>query len=343
MAAPPTGTLRADYSPTYDQAIGGKADDVLAILNPSNPEWWTVRNARTGQQGFMPATFIVISDDVRAAFDRRIRERSPSPPPVGDGGLRSGLKLMVSAAESVKKRGADTVMQLDIGANIDADYFSAMAKEGGAALAAAAEEGAALAAAATTAAIDTAQSGVSAAQEGGLGVLAAAQDAKASVEQLQDERWWQVYEERRALWEQDMLPKWQDGQVNSSSRRIRRLVVHGIPHEVRPAVWMTVVGNELGLTRAEFESDYSAANPLSPGRPEGEVSAERLKAGRALIATDLERTFSKMGGVDVVSSAGACDLWICFDRLRVVVVGAAERARGLPALRKFTSNVLHCL
>jgi hypothetical protein len=296
----PTGTLRIDYTPSYDAAIAGKAGDVLSIVSAANAEWWTVCNARTKEQGFVPASFVVIADDVREAIERRTRRPAALPSTDSDV-VRGGLKLLSSAASGAAtsvKKGADTVKQaaaaapqLDLAATIDTEYFAAVG----------------------TSISEGVRSGVAQAQESGTTLIAAAQDAKASVEQLQEERAKQQHEERRRIWTEGVLPQWQAG--DATSRRVRRLVAQGIPQEVRPAAWMTVVGNALGLTRAMFEAELQPTNPLSPGRPEGEESAERLKAGRALIATDLERTFSKMGGCDHTALGSVLEAYLLYNHL----------------------------
>jgi hypothetical protein len=322
----PTGTLRIDYTPSYDAAIAGKAGDVLSIVSAANAEWWTVCNARTKEQGFVPASFVVIADDVREAIERRTRRPAALPSTDSDV-VRGGLKLLSSAASGAAtsvKKGADTVKQaaaaapqLDLAATIDTEYFAAV----GTSISEGVRSGVAQAATIDTdyfAAVGTSisegvRSGVAQAQESGTTLIAAAQDAKASVEQLQEERAKQQHEERRRIWTEGVLPQWQAG--DATSRRVRRLVAQGIPQEVRPAAWMTVVGNALGLTRAMFEAELQPTNPLSPGRPEGEESAERLKAGRALIATDLERTFSKMGGCDHTALGSVLEAYLLYNHL----------------------------
>jgi hypothetical protein len=279
----PTGTLRIDYEPSYDSAIGGKAGDVLLLVNPEGTEWWSARNVRTEEEGYIPASFVDISDAVRDAIDRR-RTATPDSDALS-ANMRGGLKLLSSAASGAGRsvlKGADTVKQvaasgpLDLSTNIGASISEGV------------------------------RSGVSAAQESGTSLMAVAQDAKASVEQLQEQRWKQQYEERRRLWTEDVLPQWEA--TDTSSRRVRKLVASGIPHEVRPAAWMTVVGNCLGLTREQFEKELH-----STSHPDGDMSAERLEAGRAMIATDLERTFSKMGGCDAKALTAVLEAYLLYN------------------------------
>ena len=70
MAEPniPTGSIRADYAPTYGKAITCVACDTVAILNPEDPQWWECKNLRTDECGFVPASFIIISDQLPLPF-----------------------------------------------------------------------------------------------------------------------------------------------------------------------------------------------------------------------------------------------------------------------------------
>ncbi len=304
----PTGTLRIDYEPSYDSAIGGKAGDVLLLVNPEGTEWWSARNVRTEEEGYIPASFVDISDAVRDAIDRR-RTATPDSDALS-ANMREGLKLLSSAASGAGRsvlKGADTVKHvaasgpLDLSTNIGASISEGV-RSG---VSAAQESGTSLMAVGTSIS-EGVRSGVSAAQESGTSLMAVAQDAKASVEQLQEQRWKQQYEERRRLWTEDVLPQWEA--TDTSSRRVRKLVASGIPHEVRPAAWMTVVGNCLGLTREQFEKELH-----STSHPDGDMPAERLEAGRAMIATDLERTFSKMGGCDAKALTAVLEAYLLYN------------------------------
>ena len=324
----PTGTLRLNYEPSYHSAIGGSAGDALVIINPADANWWRVQNVRTQEEGFVPASFVDVSDTVRDAIDRR--RMAASDPDTLSANVRGGLKLLSSAASGAGRtvlKGADTVKQVaasapldlptGIGASIAEGVRSGVsaAQESGTSLMAvgtsisegvrsAAQESTNLMAVGTSIS-EGVRSGVSAAQGSGTNLLAAAQDAKASVEQLQEHRWKQQYEERRRLWTEDVLPQWQA--TDASTRRVRKLVACGIPHEVRPAAWMTVVGNSLGLTRELFEKEL-----LSTCRGQ---STERLANGRAMIATDLERTFSKMGGCDAEALGSVLEGYLLYNHL----------------------------
>ncbi|EPE04178.1 tbc1 domain family member 14 [Ophiostoma piceae UAMH 11346] len=71
------------------------------------------------------------------------------------------------------------------------------------------------------------------------------------------------------IWEQDILPRWNDA---IRERRTRDLWWRGIAPRIRGAVWTRAIGNELGLTEASFDAALSRAH---------EVEA-RAKAGTAV-------------------------------------------------------------
>ncbi len=242
----PTGTLRIDYEPSYDAAIGGKAGDILLLVNTEGNEWWSARNVRTEEEGYVPASFVDISDAVRDSIDKR-RMATPDSD-VLSANMRGGLKLLSSAASGAGRsvlKGVDTVKQVAASGPLDlSTSIGASISEGVRSGVSAAQESGTSLMAVGTSISEGVRSGVSAAQESGTSLMAVAQDAKASVEQLQEQRWKQQYEERRRLWTEDVLPQWEA--TDASSRRVRKLVASGIPHEVRPAAWMTVVGNCLG-------------------------------------------------------------------------------------------------
>ena len=118
---------------------------------------------------------------------------------------------------------------------------------------------------------------------------AAAQDARAAVEDKKDERWLRARDEERRVWVEEVLPGWHSGGIRQRGKKVRKLIEKGLPQEVRPLAWTEVVGNELALTRAMFERELKASHDAAP--------TARVRAGRALIETDLERTFSSMGGL----------------------------------------------
>ena len=91
------------------------------------------------------------------------------------------------------------------------------------------------------------------------------------------------------MWVEEVLPRWHTDQIRKRSKKVQKLIEKGLPQEVRPLAWTEVVGNELALTRAMFEKELKASHDAAP--------TARVRAGRALIETDLERTFSSMGGL----------------------------------------------
>ena len=55
------GTVQADYSPSYEAAVGASAGDRVHILKrPEDSDWWTVKVLKTQKLGFMPRSFIVV-------------------------------------------------------------------------------------------------------------------------------------------------------------------------------------------------------------------------------------------------------------------------------------------
>ena len=74
------GSVTTRYEPSFATAIGGEAGDSVAVVSATDAEWWTVRNERTGEQGFMPASMIDISaetEDAMVKAGATIARRSP--------------------------------------------------------------------------------------------------------------------------------------------------------------------------------------------------------------------------------------------------------------------------
>ena len=262
------GTVSTKYEPSFASAIRGDEGDPVEIVSAQDSEWWTVRNERSGQEGFMPASMITVSEAVEAAM------------------LAAGA---VSARRSPHANAAQESTKM---------VFSKLSKLGKAKVAKVVHSTSDLAASSADMAISAARSSASAATATAseaahsinqINLHAAALDARAAVEERKDERWVRAREEERRVWVEEVLPGWHSGQIRQRSKRVRKLIEKGLPQAVRPLAWTEVVGNQLALTRDMFETELKASHDAAP--------TARVRAGRALIETDLERTFSSMGGL----------------------------------------------
>lgn len=113
----------------------------------------------------------------------------------------------------------------------------------------------------------------------------------------------QQFADARRVWKQEWLPKW-DREATSgrgtasikesdrSGRRMRVLLQSGVPPALRAKVWSLAVGNELEITKDQFDMMVATAKATA------DVTAEendRVATTRAMIATDLHRTVGKIG------------------------------------------------
>lgn len=111
------------------------------------------------------------------------------------------------------------------------------------------------------------------------------------------------FAEARRAWQQEWLPKWEREVTRSGSaaaikdsdrtgRRMRGLLQVGVPPSLRAKVWSLAVGNELEITKDQFEMMVATAKATA------DVTAEengRVATTREMIATDLHRTVGKIG------------------------------------------------
>ena len=100
---------------------------------------------------------------------------------------------------------------------------------------------------------------------------------------------------------EDWLPKWEadasgggaavkDG--DRSGRRMRGLLHSGVPPALRARVWSLALGNELEITKDQFEIMVATAKATA------DITADengRVATTRMMIATDLHRTVGKIG------------------------------------------------
>lgn len=262
-----SGTVTTRYEPSFATAIQGDEGDPVEIVSAQDSEWWSVRNERSGKQGFMPASMITISEEVEGAMvaaGAAIARRSPHA-----SAAQESTKMVFSKLKLGKAKVAKMVNSTSDLAATSADMAMAAARSS--------------ASAATSTASEAAHS------INQINLHAAALDARAAVEEKKDERWLRAREEERRVWVEEVLPGWHHGQIRQRSKRVRKLIEKGLPQEVRPLAWTQVVGNELALTRDMFETELKASHDAAP--------TARVRAGRAMIETDLERTFSSMGGL----------------------------------------------
>ena len=111
------------------------------------------------------------------------------------------------------------------------------------------------------------------------------------------------FAEARRVWQQEWLPKWEREVTRGGSaaaikdsdrtgRRMRGLLQAGVPPSLRAKVWSLAVGNELEITKDQFEMMVATAKATA------DVTAEengRVATTREMIATDLHRTVGKIG------------------------------------------------
>ena len=74
------GCVKASYTPSFATAIAAEEGDNVEIVSATDSDWWTVKNHRSGEQGFMPAAMIDVSSEVEDAMERagaQVARRSP--------------------------------------------------------------------------------------------------------------------------------------------------------------------------------------------------------------------------------------------------------------------------
>ncbi|KAK0712879.1 rab-GTPase-TBC domain-containing protein [Lasiosphaeria miniovina] len=77
------------------------------------------------------------------------------------------------------------------------------------------------------------------------------------------------------IWEQDILPRWNDA---IRERRTRDLWWRGVAPRSRGAVWNRAVGNELGLTKTSFTAALGRARDIQAKAKTGHESVEDSRA-----------------------------------------------------------------